>query len=158
MVFASDWPVSPIDPIAGIQAAVVRKRWADDLPDHAFSLHEAIAGYTVEGAYAQFAEHRKGHDRPRKCDQAAMQRHGPALRAGGPRRAGARLSGRYRCPFGRRGGVRAGDSARDSPGHDHLRGEDNLPGLTNGTRVACFPVAGFEWSLNKQVAKADALC
>ena len=64
VVFASDWPVSPIDPIAGIQAAVVRKRWADDLPDHAFSLHEAIAGYTVEGAYAQFAEHRKGRLKP----------------------------------------------------------------------------------------------
>ncbi len=64
VVFASDWPVSPIDPIAGIQAAVVRKRWADDLPDHAFSLHEAIAGYTVEGAYAQFAEDRKGRLKP----------------------------------------------------------------------------------------------
>ncbi|MEX0407750.1 amidohydrolase [Aquibium sp. LZ166] len=64
VVFASDWPVSPIDPIAGIQAAVMRKRWADDLPDHAFSLHEAIAGYTVEGAYAQFAEHRKGRLKP----------------------------------------------------------------------------------------------
>jgi len=60
VVFASDWPVSPIDPIAGIQAAVMRKRWADDLPDQAFSLHEAIAGYTVEGAYAEFMEHRKG--------------------------------------------------------------------------------------------------
>jgi predicted amidohydrolase YtcJ len=60
VVFASDWPVSPIDPIAGIQAAVVRKRWADDLPDHSYSLHEAIAGYTVEGAYAEFAEDRKG--------------------------------------------------------------------------------------------------
>ena len=60
VVFASDWPVSPVDPIAGIQAAVVRKRWADDLPDHSYSLHEAIAGYTVEGAYAEFAEDRKG--------------------------------------------------------------------------------------------------
>lgn len=60
VVFASDWPVSPVDPIAGIQAAVVRKPWADDLPDHSYSLHEAIAGYTVEGAYAEFAEDRKG--------------------------------------------------------------------------------------------------
>lgn len=64
VVFASDWPVSPIDPIAGIQAAVVRKRWADDLPDQAFTLHEAIAGYTVEGAYAEFMEHRKGRLKP----------------------------------------------------------------------------------------------
>ena len=60
VVFASDWPVSPIDPIAGIQAAMVRKPWADGDPDHSFTLHEAIAGYTVEGAYAEFMEHRKG--------------------------------------------------------------------------------------------------
>ncbi len=60
VVFASDWPVSPIDPIAGIQAAVTRKKWADDMPDHSFSLHEAIAGYTLEGAYAQFREDRAG--------------------------------------------------------------------------------------------------
>ena len=60
VVFASDWPVSPIDPIAGIQAAMVRKPWAQGTPDHSFTLHEAIAGYTAEGAYAQFMENRKG--------------------------------------------------------------------------------------------------
>lgn len=60
VVFASDWPVSPIDPIAGIQAAMVRKPWAETDPDQSFSLHEALAGYTVEGAYAGFKEHRKG--------------------------------------------------------------------------------------------------
>ncbi|QPC91125.1 amidohydrolase [Mesorhizobium sp. INR15] len=64
VVFASDWPVSPIDPILGIQAAVLRKPWAEDDPDQSFSLHEALAGYTVEGAYAEFAEHRKGKLRP----------------------------------------------------------------------------------------------
>lgn len=64
VVFASDWPVSPIDPIAGIQAAMIRKPWADDLPDHSYSLHEAIAGYTVEGAYAQFREDRAGKLKP----------------------------------------------------------------------------------------------
>ena len=60
VVFASDWPVSPVDPILGIQAAVMRKPWAEDLPDQSFSLQESIAGYTVEGAYAEFMEHRKG--------------------------------------------------------------------------------------------------
>lgn len=60
MPFASDWPVSPIDPIQGIQAAIVRKPWADGMPDHSMTLHEAIAGYTVEGAYAEFKENRKG--------------------------------------------------------------------------------------------------
>lgn len=60
VVFASDWPVSPIDPILGIQAAVLRKPWAEGDPDQSFSLHESLAGYTVEGAYAEFAEHHKG--------------------------------------------------------------------------------------------------
>lgn len=58
--FASDWPVSPIDPMAGIQAAVTRKKWSDTDPDQSFTLMEAIAAYTVEGAYAEFAEDRKG--------------------------------------------------------------------------------------------------
>jgi predicted amidohydrolase YtcJ len=58
--FASDWPVSRVDPIAGMQAAILRKPWADDMPDQSFTLQEALAGYTVEGAYAEFAEHRKG--------------------------------------------------------------------------------------------------
>ncbi len=35
VVFASDWPVSPIDPMAGIQAAVTRKRWAETTPTRA---------------------------------------------------------------------------------------------------------------------------
>lgn len=60
VVFASDWPVSPIDPMAGIQAAVTRKRWAETDPDQSFSLAEAIAAYTAEGAYAQFREDRAG--------------------------------------------------------------------------------------------------
>jgi predicted amidohydrolase YtcJ len=64
VVFASDWPVSPIDPIAGIQAAVLREPWAEGMPDQHFSLHEALASYTVEGAYAGFMEHRKGMLKP----------------------------------------------------------------------------------------------
>jgi hypothetical protein len=60
VVFASDWPVSPVDPILGIQAAVMRKPWAEGMPDQSFSLREAIQGYTVEGAYAEFMEDRKG--------------------------------------------------------------------------------------------------
>lgn len=60
MPFASDWPVSNIDPMRGIQAAVTRKPWALGLPDQSVTLEESIAGYTVEGAYAEFAERRKG--------------------------------------------------------------------------------------------------
>jgi predicted amidohydrolase YtcJ len=64
VVFASDWPVAPIDPILGIQAAVLRKPWADGDPDQSFTLAEALAAYTVEGAYAEFAEGRKGRLKP----------------------------------------------------------------------------------------------
>ncbi len=58
--FASDWPVSPIDPLIGIEAAVTRKRWAESDPDQSFSLMEALKAYCVEGAYAEFKEDRKG--------------------------------------------------------------------------------------------------
>lgn len=64
VVFASDWPVARIDVLAGIHAAVNRTPWAPDLPDQSFSLHEAIAAYTVEGAYAEHAEDRKGRLKP----------------------------------------------------------------------------------------------
>ncbi|MBT1158810.1 amidohydrolase [Aminobacter anthyllidis] len=64
VVFASDWPVAPIDPIEGMQAAMLRKPWADDMPDQSVSLHQALAGYTVEGAYAEFNEDRKGQLKP----------------------------------------------------------------------------------------------
>lgn len=62
--FASDWPVSPICPIRGIEAAVTRKPWGPEDLDQSFSLEEAIAAYTVEGAYAEFAEDRKGRLKP----------------------------------------------------------------------------------------------
>ncbi|MBM2712212.1 amidohydrolase [Mesorhizobium caraganae] len=64
VVFASDWPVAAIDPILSIQAALLRKPWAKGDPDPSFSLQEALAAYTVEGAYAEFAEHRKGVLKP----------------------------------------------------------------------------------------------
>ncbi len=64
VVFASDWPVSPIDPILGMKAAICRKPWAEGDPDQSFSLTEALAAYTVEGAYAEFMEHAKGRLKP----------------------------------------------------------------------------------------------
>lgn len=60
MPFSSDWPVSDIDPLKGIHAAVTRERWDLSQSDQRVTLHEAIAGYTVEGAHAEFAERQKG--------------------------------------------------------------------------------------------------
>lgn len=61
--FASDWPVSPISPLVGIEAAVTRKPWAQSDPDQSFTLMEAISAYCREGAYAEFKEDRKGRIR-----------------------------------------------------------------------------------------------
>lgn len=64
VVFASDWPVARIDVMAGIHAAVTREPWEPHLPDQSFTLHEALAAYTIEGAYAEHAEDRKGMLKP----------------------------------------------------------------------------------------------
>jgi len=64
MCFASDWPVSPVDPLLSIQAAVTRQPWTEGLPAQAQTLKEALAGYTRDGAYAAFAEDRLGRLRP----------------------------------------------------------------------------------------------
>ncbi|ESR23090.1 amidohydrolase [Lutibaculum baratangense] len=60
MVFATDWPVSPIDPMHAIREALNRKPWKEGLPDHRPTLHEALASYTRESAWVEFMEDRKG--------------------------------------------------------------------------------------------------
>lgn len=64
VVFASDWPVARVDVLAGIQAAVTRTPWEPDLPDQSFTVLEALSAYTLEGAYAEHAEDRKGQLKP----------------------------------------------------------------------------------------------
>jgi predicted amidohydrolase YtcJ len=60
LVFATDWPVSPIDPIASIQNALTRQTWAAGLPDHRPTLMQALAAYTRDSAWVEFMEDRKG--------------------------------------------------------------------------------------------------
>lgn len=64
VVFATDWPVSPICPLASLQAAVTRPRWDDGDPDQRFTVDEALEAATVAAAYAEFREDRKGHITP----------------------------------------------------------------------------------------------
>jgi predicted amidohydrolase YtcJ len=64
VVFATDWPVSDIDPLWSIQSAMTRGRWSPDLPDNRVSLNEAIHSYTVEGAYAGFMDGKTGVLKP----------------------------------------------------------------------------------------------
>lgn len=61
----SDWTVAPLSPLSGIYAAVTRqtldgKHPEGWFPEQKISLEEAIRGYTLNGAYAEFSEHLKG--------------------------------------------------------------------------------------------------
>lgn len=61
----SDWTVAPLNPLAGIYAAVTRqtldgKNPEGWFPEQKITLAEAIKGYTLNGAYAEFAEDVKG--------------------------------------------------------------------------------------------------
>jgi predicted amidohydrolase YtcJ len=69
LAFGSDWSVAPMDPILGIYAAVTR-RSADGrhpggwIPEQRISVEEALRAYTAGGAYAVFAEGRRGRIAP----------------------------------------------------------------------------------------------
>ena len=61
----SDWTVAPLDPLAGIYAAVTRrttdgKHPGGWYPEQKISLEQALRAYTTDGAYAEFAELSKG--------------------------------------------------------------------------------------------------
>lgn len=65
LTFGSDWPVASMNPLLGIYAAVTRntldgKNPEGWLPEQKISLEEAIRAYTLNGAFAEFAERRKG--------------------------------------------------------------------------------------------------
>ena len=63
IVFASDWPVADVNPLRSIQAAVTRAPYKG-AQDETLSLRDAIAAYTIGGAYAEHTEDRKGMLRP----------------------------------------------------------------------------------------------
>jgi hypothetical protein len=61
----SDWTVAPLDPLSGVHAAVTRqttdgKNPGGWFPEQKISLEDALRGYTRNGAYAEFAEDKKG--------------------------------------------------------------------------------------------------
>jgi predicted amidohydrolase YtcJ len=65
MCFGSDWPVAPLDPLLGLDAAVNRATLDGRNPDGWFpeqklTLAEAIRAYTIGNAYAAFMESRTG--------------------------------------------------------------------------------------------------
>jgi predicted amidohydrolase YtcJ len=65
LAFGTDWNVAPLDPLAGITAAVTRRTLDGKHPDgwvpaQKISVEETVRAYTVGSAYAEFAEQVKG--------------------------------------------------------------------------------------------------
>ena len=65
MMFGSDWPVAPIDPVYGIYSAVTRitgdgKNPNGWYPDEKLSIEDALKAYTATNAYASFLEGKIG--------------------------------------------------------------------------------------------------
>ena len=65
LALGSDFPVEPVNPWLGIHAAVTRQDRDGNpeggwLPDQRLSVDETLRGFTVEAAYAGFAEDRVG--------------------------------------------------------------------------------------------------
>jgi predicted amidohydrolase YtcJ len=59
--FGSDWSVSSMNPLEGMQVAVTRRQPAQGpgpawIPEEKISLPDAIAAYTIRGAYLDFSE------------------------------------------------------------------------------------------------------
>ncbi|HEX5502057.1 MAG TPA: amidohydrolase [Thermomicrobiales bacterium] len=66
LVFSSDCPVSPFEPLRGMRAAVGERTGsgAPYAPQEALTVEEALRCYTVAGAYASFEERVKGRIKP----------------------------------------------------------------------------------------------
>ena len=65
LTFGSDWPVAPLDPIAGIYAAVTRRTLDDRnpggwFPEQKISVEQALRCYTVNNSWAGFMENKTG--------------------------------------------------------------------------------------------------
>lgn len=56
VVFGTDWPVAPVDPLVALKQALTRSKWAENCPDQRLTMDEAFAAYTSVGAYTCFRE------------------------------------------------------------------------------------------------------
>ncbi len=71
LAFGTDWPVAPLNPMAGLKTAVTRQTldglhpdgW---IPEQKIRLEEALRAYTMGSAYAEFQDSVKGSITPGK--------------------------------------------------------------------------------------------
>jgi predicted amidohydrolase YtcJ len=60
VAFSSDWPVAPLDPFLGMQAALTCLPPNKNCPNQSQTLMDTIHAFTVAGAVMEFMEDRKG--------------------------------------------------------------------------------------------------
>jgi predicted amidohydrolase YtcJ len=65
LAFGTDWPVAPLDPLAGVDAAVNRRTLGTKggegwFPEQKITVAEALEAYTLGSAYAAFQEKERG--------------------------------------------------------------------------------------------------
>lgn len=77
LAFGTDWPVVPLNPLEGIQAAVTRQTKGGShpqgwIPEEKISLEDALRAYTINGAYTEYSENVKGSIEPGKLADIAV--------------------------------------------------------------------------------------
>jgi len=60
VAFSSDWPIAPVDPFLGMQAAMTARPLRRDCTPQAQSLMDTLHSFTAAGAYMEFRDDRKG--------------------------------------------------------------------------------------------------
>lgn len=80
LAFGSDWPVAPLDPLLGIDAAVNRRTLDGEHPEGWFAAQritvaEALEAYTIGSAYAVRREHELGSLTPGKLADLVVLSH-----------------------------------------------------------------------------------
>ncbi len=81
LAFGSDWPVVTLAPLVGLQTAVTRQTHAGEpsggwVGHQKLTLEQALAGYTLDGAYAQFRDDVLGSLAPGKwADLVVLSRN-----------------------------------------------------------------------------------
>ncbi len=64
VAYASDWPVTDVSVMRGLQAAVTRNPFAEDCADERLSLIDSLEAYTSGGAWAAHRDHVTGRLMP----------------------------------------------------------------------------------------------
>ena len=60
VAFSSDWPIAPLNPFLGMQAAMTARPLRRDCISQAQTLGDTLHAFTAAGAYMEFMEDRKG--------------------------------------------------------------------------------------------------